>query len=213
MSKFSCVLHHVPQKLLWPSCTCKGVRGGDSQSVLLINSSSSSTAKYSRCPTELRAGPTTSSSSSEIINNKSGWGIGWNSSSRRQSPTWSSTASTSTRAFGGSGGNTIGTMAKAPPVVFCGPSGAGKSTLVKKLLEEFSDVFGFSISHTTRKPRAGESDGRDYYFVAREVMEEAIKKGEFIEHAEFSGNLYGTRYDTFHLYGNDLSAIIMQVDI
>jgi len=83
-------------------------------------------------------------------------------------------------------------MVKAKPLVFCGPSGVGKSTLVQKLLQEFSDVFGFSISHTTRSPRNGEVDGREYHFVPRNVMETAIKNGEFIESAEFSGNMYGT---------------------
>ncbi|CAG7823291.1 unnamed protein product [Allacma fusca] len=83
-------------------------------------------------------------------------------------------------------------MVKARPLVFCGPSGVGKSTLVKRLLQEFSDVFGFSISHTTRNPREGEKDGREYHFVSRTTMEEAIKNGEFIESAEFSGNMYGT---------------------
>ncbi|XP_071552826.1 guanylate kinase isoform X2 [Panulirus ornatus] len=78
------------------------------------------------------------------------------------------------------------------PLVLCGPSGAGKSTLLKKLLEEFGPHFGFSVSHTTRLPRPGEEHGKHYYFVTREEMEEAISKGEFIEHAEYSANLYGT---------------------
>lgn len=79
------------------------------------------------------------------------------------------------------------------PLVFCGPSGVGKSTLVKLLMKEFPTVFGFSISHTTRKPREGEQDGREYHFVSRNEMEAAIRNGEFIESAEFSGNMYGTR--------------------
>jgi guanylate kinase len=78
------------------------------------------------------------------------------------------------------------------PVCFCGPSGAGKSTLLKRLMNEFPTAFAFSVSHTTRKPRMGESNGKDYYFVERDEMLRAIKNGEFIENAEFSGNLYGT---------------------
>jgi len=85
------------------------------------------------------------------------------------------------------------TMFKPRPVVFCGPSGVGKSTLVKELRAEFPDVFGFSVSHTTRNPRAGETDGKDYHFVSRADMERAIRNGAVIESAEFSGNLYGTR--------------------
>uniref|UniRef100_A0A1A8G5S5 Guanylate kinase n=1 Tax=Nothobranchius korthausae TaxID=1143690 RepID=A0A1A8G5S5_9TELE len=83
-------------------------------------------------------------------------------------------------------------MAGPRPVVFSGPSGAGKSTLLKKLMKEYENVFGFSVSHTTRKPRPGEENGKDYHFVTREAMQAAINNGEFIENAEFSGNLYGT---------------------
>ncbi|XP_014826383.1 PREDICTED: guanylate kinase [Poecilia mexicana] len=83
-------------------------------------------------------------------------------------------------------------MAGPRPVVFSGPSGAGKSTLLKKLIKEHENVFGFSVSHTTRNPRPGEENGRDYHYVTREAMQAAINNGEFIESAEFSGNLYGT---------------------
>ncbi|XP_031210110.1 guanylate kinase isoform X2 [Mastomys coucha] len=83
-------------------------------------------------------------------------------------------------------------MAGPRPVVLSGPSGAGKSTLLKKLFQEHGSIFGFSVSHTTRNPRPGEEDGKDYYFVTRELMQRDIAAGDFIEHAEFSGNLYGT---------------------
>ncbi|XP_069932044.1 guanylate kinase isoform X2 [Oryctolagus cuniculus] len=83
-------------------------------------------------------------------------------------------------------------MSGPRPVVLSGPSGAGKSTLLRRLLQEHGGVFGFSVSHTTRDPRPGEENGRDYYFVTREVMQRDIAAGDFIEHAEFSGNLYGT---------------------
>ncbi|XP_056121169.1 guanylate kinase isoform X2 [Rhinichthys klamathensis goyatoka] len=83
-------------------------------------------------------------------------------------------------------------MAGPRPVVMSGPSGAGKSTLLKKLLKEFDGVFGFSVSHTTRNPRPGEENGKDYHYVTREVMQAAVANGEFVENAEFSGNMYGT---------------------
>ncbi|XP_060772527.1 guanylate kinase isoform X1 [Neoarius graeffei] len=86
----------------------------------------------------------------------------------------------------------LSVMAGPRPVVFSGPSGAGKSTLLKKLLKEFDGVFGFSVSHTTRKPRPGEENGKDYHYVSREDMQAGIAKGDFIESAEFSGNMYGT---------------------
>lgn len=54
-----------------------------------------------------------------------------------------------------------------------------------------------SVSHTTRKPRPGEKNGVDYHFVERDAMKADIQKGEFLENAEFSGNLYGTRYVHF----------------
>ncbi len=77
------------------------------------------------------------------------------------------------------------------PIVLCGPSGSGKSTLLKLLFQEYPDAFGFSISHTTRKPRAGEENGREYHFLPRAQMLEEIQAHKFIEHAEFSGNIYG----------------------
>ncbi|XP_066572354.1 guanylate kinase isoform X5 [Amia ocellicauda] len=86
----------------------------------------------------------------------------------------------------------LSAMAGPRPVVLSGPSGAGKSTLLKRLLKEYEGVFGFSVSHTTRNPRPGEENGKDYHYVTREVMQRRIEAGEFIENAEFSGNMYGT---------------------
>ncbi|KAI8138161.1 guanylate kinase [Fennellomyces sp. T-0311] len=76
--------------------------------------------------------------------------------------------------------------------VLFGPSGSGKSTLLKRLFAEYPDTFGFSVSHTTRKPRAGEVDGKDYHFVEKEVMQTDVAAGKFIESATFNGNMYGT---------------------
>ncbi|XP_063710016.1 guanylate kinase isoform X2 [Culicoides brevitarsis] len=78
------------------------------------------------------------------------------------------------------------------PLVICGPSGSGKSTLLKRLFKEFPETFGFSVSHTTRKPRPGEENAVHYHFVSVEDMQHAIENGEFIETAVFSGNMYGT---------------------
>jgi guanylate kinase len=75
--------------------------------------------------------------------------------------------------------------------VVAAPSGAGKSTLVNALLEREPGI-SLSISHTTRAPRAGESEGSHYHFVAREVFERMIADGEFFEHAEVHGDLKGT---------------------
>jgi guanylate kinase len=75
--------------------------------------------------------------------------------------------------------------------VVSGPSGAGKSTLLRRVLEADPDV-RFSVSHTTRAPRNGEVEGRDYHFVSREAFRRMVDAGEFLEWAEYNENLYGT---------------------
>ncbi len=76
--------------------------------------------------------------------------------------------------------------------VFSGPSGVGKGTLKAKLFEEFADRIAYSVSATTRGPREGEEDGKDYFFISRQEFERRVKNNEFLEHAEFAGNCYGT---------------------
>jgi guanylate kinase len=76
-------------------------------------------------------------------------------------------------------------------LILSSPSGAGKTTLSKRLLGHFSDL-RFSVSHTTRSPRANEVDGRDYHFVSRADFERLVADGAFLEWAEVFGNLYGT---------------------
>lgn len=71
------------------------------------------------------------------------------------------------------------------------PSGAGKTSLVKALLDAQPQV-RVSVSHTTRPMRPGEADGVNYHFVTREAFLERLQQGEFLEHAEVFGNLYGT---------------------
>jgi len=99
------------------------------------------------------------------------------------------------------------------PLVLCGPSGSGKSTVLKKLLAEYDDCFGFSVSHTTRQPRKGELDGKDYHFVTREEMTELIEKNAFIEHAQFSGNMYGTSKQAVQHVLNSGKICILDIDV
>ena len=76
-------------------------------------------------------------------------------------------------------------------VVYAGASGVGKGTIMKKLLAADPNI-RLSISATTRAPRKGEVNGREYYFVTREEFENLIAKDGFLEHAEYVGNCYGT---------------------
>jgi guanylate kinase len=76
-------------------------------------------------------------------------------------------------------------------IILSSPSGAGKSTLARKLLSNDEDA-RFSISATTRPPREGEQDGREYFFKSRDDFEEMVANGEMLEHAEVFGNLYGS---------------------
>ncbi|XP_039582362.1 guanylate kinase [Passer montanus] len=99
------------------------------------------------------------------------------------------------------------------PVVLSGPSGAGKSTLLKKLLKDYENIFGFSVSHTTRQPRPGEVNGKDYHFVSREEMQKEIDAGEFIEHAEFSGNMYGTSKGAVQAVQAQNQICVLDIDI
>jgi guanylate kinase len=80
------------------------------------------------------------------------------------------------------------------PLAFSGPSGVGKSTLIKRLFQKHPSSFGFSVSHTTRKPRAGEENGREYHFVTIPEFEALIAVSGFVEHAKFGGNYYGTSF-------------------
>ncbi|KAF7189456.1 Guanylate kinase [Pseudocercospora fuligena] len=78
------------------------------------------------------------------------------------------------------------------PIVVSGPSGSGKSTLWKRLQKEYPDRFALSVSHTTRQPREGEENGREYWFTDKESFKKLIDEDGFIEHAQFGSNLYGT---------------------
>ncbi|TRD21814.1 guanylate kinase [Palleronia caenipelagi] len=76
-------------------------------------------------------------------------------------------------------------------IILSSPSGAGKSTLARRLME-WDPSLSFSVSATTRAPRPGEEEGREYYFRDRAAFEKMIAEGEMLEHAEVFGNLYGS---------------------
>jgi guanylate kinase len=83
--------------------------------------------------------------------------------------------------------------ASREPIVYIisAPSGSGKSTLVSEILKAVPNL-DFSISYTTRRARGSESNGKQYHFVTRDEFERMVKADEFLEHAEFDGNCYGT---------------------
>jgi len=95
--------------------------------------------------------------------------------------------------------------------VIAAPSGAGKTSLLQALMKR-RPALSFSVSCTTRAPRAHEQDGRDYHFIQRDEFERLVAAGEFIEHADVFGNLYGTRrsvVDAALAGGRDL---ILEID-
>lgn len=83
-------------------------------------------------------------------------------------------------------------MARGMLIVLSGPSGVGKGTVRKAIFDQKGNDFQYSISMTTRKPRPGEKNGVDYFFVSKEEFEEHIRKGEMLEYAKYVDNYYGT---------------------
>ena len=95
-------------------------------------------------------------------------------------------------------------------VILSSPSGAGKTTLTK-LLSTNRD-FEISISHTTRKPRANETDGKDYYFVSHDKFQELIKQKEFLEYAKVFNNYYGSSKTTIIENLNKGKNVLFDID-
>ena len=82
-------------------------------------------------------------------------------------------------------------MSKGRSFIISGPSGVGKSTVLKALMEKRKNLY-FSVSATTRSPRPGETDGVHYHFLDRDTFQQWVAEDQFLEHAEFVGNCYGT---------------------
>ncbi len=96
--------------------------------------------------------------------------------------------------------------------IISGPSGGGKTTLVKKVLERLNNI-KFSVSCTTRKPREGEVDGKDYRFVSEEEFRKMIEKGEFAEYAKVHGHFYGTPLDELEQAKRTGVDLVLDIDV
>ncbi|HEU4641070.1 MAG TPA: guanylate kinase [Gemmatimonadaceae bacterium] len=101
---------------------------------------------------------------------------------------------------------------KAFPIILSAPSGGGKTSIARRLLERRDDV-GYSVSCTTRAPRNGEVDGRDYYFLSTPEFLERQQRGEFAESAEVHGNLYGTLRSEVQRVLASGQHVIMDIDV
>ena len=96
-------------------------------------------------------------------------------------------------------------------IVISGPSGAGKGTICKALVER--EDYYISVSATTRSPRAGAVDGKSYYFLNKEDFIMKIESGDFLEHAEVHGNLYGTPKSSVLEKLDEGKDVILEIDI
>jgi len=98
-------------------------------------------------------------------------------------------------------------------IALCGPSGVGKGTITEIILKDRSHLFQKRVSHTSRKPRTGEIEGKHYYFSTKEEIESKMDRGEMIEISMVHNNLYGTSFDSVnHVIGLGKYCII-EIDI
>ncbi|HQI81156.1 MAG TPA: guanylate kinase [Deltaproteobacteria bacterium] len=97
-------------------------------------------------------------------------------------------------------------------IFISGPSGVGKSTVIRELLTLRPDIV-LSVSYTTRPPRPLEKDGKDYFFISREIFEEMIQSGAFLEWATVHGNLYGTSLQWVEAREREGSHVLFDIDV
>lgn len=98
-------------------------------------------------------------------------------------------------------------------IVISGPSGVGKGTVRNALFEREGHNLIYSISMTTRNPRCGEQNGREYYFVSRDEFEQRIKDNKFLEYAEFVGNYYGTPLDKVEEQLEAGNEVVLEIEV
>jgi guanylate kinase len=110
------------------------------------------------------------------------------------------------------GVNTTETPSLGKLIVLTGPSGVGKGTLLKVLLERYPQLH-YSVSATTRSPRPGEVNGKNYHFITRSEFEKFVAQGEFLEWAEFAGNYYGTLRNTVINDINTGKLVVLEIEL
>jgi guanylate kinase len=96
--------------------------------------------------------------------------------------------------------------------VITGPSGVGKGTLIRGLLERIPEL-ELSTSATTRKPRPGEEDGVHYHFLTPQQFAERVAAGEFVEHATYSGNMYGTLRSELERRAQEGNPVVLEIEV
>lgn len=106
----------------------------------------------------------------------------------------------------------MGTPTRSRIFIVSGPSGSGKSTLVETLLREVPGTM-FSVSYTTRPPRAGEQEGREYHFVERGAFEAMVARNEFLEWANVYGFFYGTHQRYVALAQERRKDLVLDIDV
>ena len=104
-------------------------------------------------------------------------------------------------------------MKKGLLIVYSGPSGVGKGTILKEVFKNSELNITYSVSMTTRSPRDGEVNGKDYFFVSKDEFEQAIKEDKFLEHARYVDNYYGTPRDYVEKMRNEGHNVVLEIDI
>ena len=98
-------------------------------------------------------------------------------------------------------------------VVISGPSGVGKGTVREALFKREGHDLVYSVSMTTRKPRVGEEDGREYYFVTEDEFKQRISEGKFLEYTQFVGNYYGTPLDKLNNHLEEGKEVVLEIEV
>ena len=108
-------------------------------------------------------------------------------------------------------GSRMGEEGEGLIFIISAPSGAGKTTLLRRVMEELPDL-RFSVSYTTRSPRANEREGEDYHFISPSIFQKMVERNEFLEWAEVLGNRYGTARENLSLLESEGVDLILDID-